>query len=65
MPGSHLVGHGVDAGPSVVDGQLGGVVGLPDQIQVALVVLVALPGHPHQGLTAAGDDRLVLPVDPR
>lgn len=59
-----LVGDGVDAGPCVVDGELGGAVSLPDQVQVALVILVPLPRHPHQGLGAAADNGLVLTVDP-
>jgi len=62
---SDLVGHGVDAGPGVVDGELGCVVGLSDHVQVALVVLVPLPRHADQRLAAAHDHRLVLPVDPR
>lgn len=61
---SDLVGHSVDAGPSVVDGELGGVVSLPDHVQVALVVPVSFPGHTDQRLTAADDHRLVLSVDP-
>lgn len=63
-PLSDLVGNGVDAGPCVVDGEFLGVVGLPDHVQVALVVLVPFPRHAYQRLTAAGDHRLVLPVDP-
>lgn len=61
----YLVGHSVDVGPSVVDGELGGIVCLSDQVQVALVVLVSFPRHTHQRLTAADDHCLVLPVDPR
>lgn len=62
---SDLVGYGVDARPSVIDGQLGGVVCLSDYIQVALVILVSFSGHSHQRLAAASDDRLILPVNPR
>lgn len=61
---SDLVGHGVDARPSVVDGQLGGIVRLPDQIQIALIILVSFPRHAYQRLAAAGDHCLILPVNP-
>lgn len=61
---SDLVGDSIDAGPSIIDGELDGVICLPDQVQVALVVLVSLTRHTNQGLTAADNHRLVLPVDP-
>lgn len=61
---SDLVSHGVDARPSVIDGQLGGIVRLPDQIQIALIILVSFPRHPYQRLAAAGDHSLILPVNP-
>lgn len=61
---AHLVSHSVDAGPSVKDGELDRVVGFPDEVQIALVVLVSFARHADQRLTAADDHRLVLPVDP-
>ena len=37
-----LVGHSVDTGPSIEDGELGRAVSLAQELQVALVVLVPL-----------------------
>lgn len=42
---SDLVGDSIDAGPGIIDGELDGVICLPDQVQVALVVLVSLTRH--------------------
>lgn len=63
MP-ADLVGHSVDTGPSIIDGELGGVVCLPDHVQVTFVILVPFTRHTDQRLTAADDYCLVLPVDP-
>lgn len=62
----YLVCNCIDIGPCIIDGQFGDLpVGLPDDIEVPLIILVPLAAHSHQGLTAAHDDSLGLWVHPR
>lgn len=61
---SDLVGHCIDIGPSIIDGELAGVISFPDEVQVALIVLVSFTRHTNQRLTAADNHCPVLPVDP-
>lgn len=61
---SYLVSHSVNVGPSIINSELDGFVCLPDQVQVALIILVPFTRHADKRLTAADNHCLVLPVDP-
>lgn len=61
---SHLVGHSINVRPGIIDGEFGRAVGLTDDVEVALVIFIALAAHSHKGLTTAHYHRLLVPVDP-
>lgn len=61
---SHLVGHSINVRPGIIDGEFRCVVGLTDDVEVSLVVSIALAAHSHQGLATAHYHCPLILVEP-